>query len=52
MMFLITFFSFLYYFSEQGLMDQAKREGEEYNIAFVMELKATKVDSCTDSNNA
>ena len=41
-MFLITFFSFLYYFSEQGLMDQAKREGEEYNIVFVMELKATK----------
>ena len=23
-------------------MDQAKREGEEYNIVFVMELKATK----------
>ena len=26
-------------------MYQAKREGEEYNIAFVMELKATK-DGC------
>ena len=41
-MFLMTFLGFLYYFSGSGFMDQAKREGEEYNIAFVMELKASK----------
>ena len=41
-MFLMSFLSFLYYFSGQGFMDQAKREGVEYNIAFVMELKRSK----------
>lgn len=34
MMFLMTFLSCLYYFSGSGFI-----EGEEYNIAFVMELK-------------
>ena len=42
MMFLMTSLGFLYYFSGSGFMDQAKREGEEYNIAFVMELKTSK----------
>ena len=41
-MFLITFLSFLYYFSGPGFMDQAKRERQEYNIAFVMELQTSK----------
>ena len=41
-MFLITFLSFLYYFSGPGFMDQAKSERQEYNIAFVMELQASK----------
>ena len=42
MMFLMTFLGFLYYFSGSGFMDQEKREGDEYNIAFVMELMASK----------
>ena len=42
LMFLMTFLGFLYYFSGSGFMDQAKREGEEFNIAFVMELMASK----------
>ena len=44
-MFLVTFLSFLYYFSGPGFMDQAKSERQEYNIAFVMELQASKDDS-------
>ncbi|XP_020613326.1 uncharacterized protein LOC110051618 isoform X1 [Orbicella faveolata] len=42
MIFLLTFLIFLYYYSGPGFMDHAKREGEENNIAFVMEVKPTK----------